>query len=86
MQPIKINFAYIVNNKHSSKLLKKCTTALPPKFLEELCDPHTGFNNKTIREILDYLFEIFGKASEGDVEKLEQVFIAPFDPLEPFGN
>ena len=67
-------------------LKKQCTTALPPKFLEELCDPHTGFNNKSMREILDYLFENFGEVSEGDVEKLEQVFTAPFDPLEPFGN
>lgn len=67
-------------------LKKQCTTALPPKFIEELCDPYTGFNNKIMREMLDYLFENFGEASEGDVENLEQVFIAPFDPLEPFGN
>ena len=59
---------------------------MPPKFLEELCDPCTSFNNKTTCEILDYLFENFSNVSEGDVEKLEQVFIAPFDPLEPFEN
>ena len=59
---------------------------MPPKFLEELCDPCTSFNNKTTCEILDYLFENFSNVSEGDVEKLEQVFIAPFNPLEPFRN
>ena len=59
---------------------------MPIKFLEELCDLYTGFNNKTIRKILDYLFVYSGKVSEGDAEKLEQVFIAPFDSLELFSN
>ena len=67
-------------------LKKQCTTAPLPKFIEELCDPYTGFNNRTIREILDYLFGNYGEVSEGDVEQLEKVFTAPFDPMEPFGN
>ena len=67
-------------------LKKQCSTAVPSKFTDELCDPYTGFNNSTIREMLDYLFNNFGEVSEGDAEKLENVFVAPFDPLEPFGN
>ena len=67
-------------------LKKQCTSAIVPKFLEELCDPYTGFNNATIRQLLDYLFDNFGEVSERDVEKLEKVFLLPFDPYEPFGN
>ena len=36
--------------------------------------------------MLDYLFDNFREVSEGDVEKLENVFLATFDPLKPFGT
>ena len=51
-----------------------------------MCDPYTGFNNRSLQEILDYLFINFRKVSEEDIEQLEKVFIAPFDLMEPFGN
>ena len=51
----------------------------------ELEDNYTGFNNISIQDILDYLFDRFGEVTPTELEEAENDLSKPFDPHEPFG-
>ena len=69
------------------KALKKLLVSVwEPKFLNEIHDNVTGYNNVSIQQIFTYLHDKYGDLDEADVERLDKELTEPFDPNEPFGT
>jgi len=66
-------------------LKKQLTNAFEDKLLKEKEDTYTGFNNVSIQDIIEYLFDRFGEVTPTELEQAEQDLNAPFEPFEPFG-
>ena len=56
------------------------------KFLEEIHDNYTGYNNHSIQQIFTYLFNKYGDLDEANVEKINKILTEPYDANEPFGS
>ena len=67
-------------------LKKQLTTAFDPKYLEELHNECTGFNNTSIQDIFTYLYVSYGNLDEADIEYLNAQLAELYDPTEPFGT
>jgi hypothetical protein len=61
------------------------TRSVEKKYIADLHNSYTGYNNLTIQEILEYLYTNYGDLDEADLEQTELKFSSPFDPNEPFG-
>ena len=69
-----------------SKALKNLLTrVVEKKYVADLHNSYTGYNNLTIQEIFEYLYENYGDLDEADLEQAELQMSSPFDPNEPFG-
>ena len=69
------------------KALKKLLVSVwEQKFLEEIHDNYTGYNNHSIQQIFTYLFNKYGDLDEADVEKIDKTLTKPYDANEPFGS
>jgi len=67
-------------------LKKQLTNAFESKYLEEIEDTYTGFNNISIQDIFAYLYDRFGDVTPLELEEAEKAMIEPFNPNEPFGS
>lgn len=66
-------------------LKKQLTNAFEDKLLKEKEDTCTGFNNVSIQEIIQCLYDRFGEVAPSELEQAEQDLNQPFAPSEPFG-
>ena len=73
-------------NLTAKAIKKQLVSVWNPKFLEEIHDNYTGYNNQSIQQIFTYLYEKYGDLDEADVERLETILTEPYDPNEPFGS
>ena len=64
---------------------KQLTNAFDDKLLKEIEDTYTGYNNVSIQEILQYLYDRFGEVTPSELEEAEKELSQPFEPFEPFG-
>ena len=64
---------------------KQLTNAFEDKLLKEIEDTYTGYNNVSIQEILQYLYDRFGEVTPSELEEAEKELSQPFEPFEPFG-
>lgn len=64
----------------------KLTGAFEEKYLREKNDTCTGYDNHSIQDILQYLYDIYGELDEVDIESLDEKLATLFDPTEPFGD
>ena len=65
-------------------LVQQIVAAIEPKYLRALRDVHTHKINKTVPEILRYLFNTYGDVSPLELKQLrDQVEAMVFDPTEP---
>lgn len=70
----------------SKALKKQLLSVWDAKFLEEIHDNYTGYNNHSIQQIFTYLYDKYGDLDEADVERLDKELTEAFDPNEPFGS
>ena len=69
------------------KALKKLLVSVwEQKYLEEIHDNYTCYNNYSIQQIFTYLFNKYGDLDEADVEKIDKTLTEPYDANEPFGS
>ena len=66
-------------------LKKQLTNIYEDRHLKEIEDTYTGFNNITIQEIFQYLYDWFSEVTPAELEDAENELSKPFEPFEPFG-
>jgi len=77
----------IERTTNSRKALKnQLTGSIDSKFIANLHDNYTGYNNHTISKILQDLYTNYGDLTECDLEDIEKTINIQFDPTEPFGT
>lgn len=68
------------------KVLKNLLTrVVSMKYVADLHNSYTGYNNLTIQKILEHLYANYGDLDEANLEQVEFKIALPFDPNEPFG-
>ena len=65
-------------------LVKQLTSAIDRVYLAEIRNPHTGYNNTTLRQILAHLFTNYGSISPQDLLDNENRMKTPWNPSTPF--
>ena len=55
-----------------------------PRYIADLHDNYTGYNNVSILDILQYLHENYRDLNESDLETNEKTLTQDFDITEPF--
>ena len=53
-------------------LKNQLTGAVDPKYLADLHNKHTGYNNSIMQQILDYLYQHYGELDESYLEEVDQ--------------
>lgn len=67
-------------------LKNQLTNAFNQDYLEELNDTCAGYNNKSIQDIITYLYENHGDVTPLQLEEAEKAVSEAFDINEPFGS
>ena len=68
----------------NAALQKSILSAVDKIYLRALKAPHTGFSNLKARDMLSYLFQIYGKITPQALEANNKVFRTDWDPNTPF--
>ena len=69
-----------------NKALKNLLTrAAEKKYIADLHNSCTKYNNLTIKEILEYLYENYGDLDQANLEQVELKLSSPFNSNDPFG-
>ena len=68
----------------NAALRKNILTAVDEIYLRALKAPHTGFSNLKARDMLSYLFQVYGKITPQALEANDKVFKTDWDPTTPF--
>ena len=63
---------------------KQLTNMFHPRYIADLHDNYTGYNNVSILEILQHLYDNYGDLDESDLEANEKTLTQEFDVTEPF--
>ena len=64
-------------------LRKQIANAVPETYLRGYHQRYVGLNNRSPREIIDYLFNTYGKLTPTDLAANDNYFREPWDPSEP---
>jgi hypothetical protein len=70
-------------NLHNA-LKKQLTEAIEPVYLRSQRHRHVGFANKTLREIIAFLFQAYGQLTPQKLIDNQMAMNAPWDPNTPF--
>ncbi len=68
----------------NSALRKQLLQTVDEIYLRAIKKPHTGFSTLQARDMLAYLFRIYGKITPQALEANEKVFRQDWDPTSPF--
>ena len=61
--------------------------AVDDMFINALCDPHVGYANITTLQLLTHLYDTYGRITDVDLRKNQEIMTEPFDvnlPVETF--
>ena len=65
-------------------LKNQLTGSVDKKYIADLHETYTGYNNVSIQDLFDYLYTNYGDLDEGDLATIEESMNLPYDPMEPF--
>ena len=65
-------------------LKKQLIASVDPIYLRAIRNRHVGFNQHTVRDILQHLLMSYGNISAADLDKNTESMKAPWDPSQPF--
>jgi hypothetical protein len=71
-------------NIQGALLRKQLVTAIEPIYLRACRDRHVGFNDVLLREMLAFLFDMYGQITPQDLQNNQQQMLTPWDPSTLF--
>ena len=66
-------------------LKNQLTGSIDKKYIADLYHQYTGYNNSSIQDILEYLYDNYGDLNKENLKKIYHNIKLPYDPLESFG-
>ena len=67
-------------------LKNQLTGTIESKFIADLQGTYTRYNNVSIQDILQYLYDNYGDLNELELEDIDKILNQPYEPSEPFST
>jgi hypothetical protein len=71
-------------NNIEQALKKQLADSLDPIYLRAVRDPYVGYNNRSLRELIAHLIQLYGNITPPELKQNDVRFNSPWDPSTPF--
>jgi hypothetical protein len=78
--------AYLTQEETSKELVHQMVVSIETKYIKEMDNKYTGYNNKTLKSILAHLATKYCKATVADQLKADGKFAKPWDQVPNLGT